>query len=124
MQPARRNTAVLAAVGALVIGVLAPAGASAAPLAASKAVVAEPSPGHSPAVVVSKMTGPKSLSATDTRWAVGGTDLGIMWDNGHGEILTAFGDTFGDWNGPGGGGDRSERPDHEGAECGGDGDLR
>ncbi|NLG55258.1 MAG: DUF4185 domain-containing protein, partial [Rhodococcus sp.] len=24
-----------------------------------------------------------------------GTDLGIMWDNGRGEILTAFGDTAG-----------------------------
>src|SRR5687768_5465664 len=103
-QPIRKNTAVLASVGALVIGVLAPIGASAAPVAPAESAVALPSPDHSPAVLVDKMTGPKSLSATDTRWAVTGTDLGIMWDNGSGEILTAFGDTFGDWNGPGGGG--------------------
>lgn len=29
-------------------------------------------------------------------WFVGGTDLGIMWDNGAGKILTIFGDTFDD----------------------------
>jgi hypothetical protein len=29
-------------------------------------------------------------------WYVGGTDLGIMWDNGAGKILTIFGDTFND----------------------------
>lgn len=59
---------------------------------------------HSPAVVISQMTGPGSLSNTDTRWAVTGTDLGVMWDNGSGEVLTALGDTFGQWSGPGGGG--------------------
>ncbi|KRC61807.1 carbohydrate-binding protein [Agromyces sp. Root81] len=104
MQPVRRTSAILAAVGALVVGVIAPISAAAAPLASAESATAEPSVDHSPAVLVSKMTGPKSLSATDTRWAVTGTDLGIMWDNGSGEILTAFGDTFGDWNGPGGGG--------------------
>ena len=68
------------------------------------ALPATASESHSPAVVVSQMTGPGSLSDTDTTWRVTGTDLGIMWDNGSGEILTAFGDTFGDWGGPGGGG--------------------
>lgn len=97
------RTATLAAIGALVIGVIAPVGAATASTAPA-AVVAEASPDHSPAVVVAKMTGPKSTSATDATWKVTGTDLGIMWDNGQGEILTAFGDTFGDWNGPGGGG--------------------
>lgn len=59
---------------------------------------------HSPAVLISQLTGPGSLNETHTRWAVTGTDLGIMWDNGSGEVLTAFGDTFGQWTGPGGGG--------------------
>ncbi|GAA1808328.1 DUF4185 domain-containing protein [Agromyces neolithicus] len=104
LQPVRRNTALIVALGALVVGALAPTGAVAAPLVSAAGAPAEPSPDHSPGVVVSKMTGPKSLAATDTRWAVTGTDLGIMWDNGSGEVLTAFGDTFGDWSGPGGGG--------------------
>jgi hypothetical protein len=60
---------------------------------------------HSPAVVVSKMTGAGSLSATDTAWKIQATDLGIMWDNGGGQILAAFGDTFGhSWQSPGGNG--------------------
>ncbi|MGW7289207.1 DUF4185 domain-containing protein [Streptomyces sp. NPDC054847] len=51
---------------------------------------------------VAKVTGPGSTSATDARWQVKATDLGIMWDNGAGEILTAFGDTYGNgWTGPG-----------------------
>ncbi|KAF4405558.1 DUF4185 domain-containing protein [Streptomyces lycii] len=51
---------------------------------------------------VAKVTGPGSTSATDSRWQVKATDLGIMWDNGSGEILTAFGDTYGNgWTGPG-----------------------
>lgn len=87
----------VAALGALAIGAL-------APITAAAAAPAPPPADHSPAVVVGKMTGPKSTSATDTTWKVTGTDLGIMWDNGQGEILTAFGDTFGDWAGPGGGG--------------------
>lgn len=96
-----RTTTAVAVLGALVIGAVAPITAAAAtPVETAAALPAD----HSPAVLVSKMTGPKSLSATDTRWRVTGTDLGIMWDNGHGEILTAFGDTFGDWGGPGGGG--------------------
>ncbi len=103
MRHARRSTAVTVALAALVIGAIAPVGMTAASAAAPDAVAAA-SPDHSPAVVVAKMTGPKSTSATDARWKVTGTDLGIMWDNGQGEILTAFGDTFGDWNGPGGGG--------------------
>lgn len=57
-----------------------------------------------PSVVVAKMTGRNSVSATDARWLVSGTDLGIAWDNGKGRTLTLFGDTFGDWTGPGGGG--------------------
>ncbi|MFG2058372.1 DUF4185 domain-containing protein [Micromonospora sp. NPDC048930] len=53
---------------------------------------------------IAKLTGPGSINATDTRWQIKATDLGIMWDNGSGQILTAFGDTFGNgWTGPGGG---------------------
>lgn len=60
---------------------------------------------HSPAVMVSKMTGAGSVSSTHTAWGVYATDLGIMWDNGSGQILTAFGDTFGNtWAPPGGNG--------------------
>ncbi len=36
------------------------------------------------------------LSANRTQDSnVLGTDLGIMWDNGNGQVLTAFGDTAG-----------------------------
>ena len=60
---------------------------------------------HTPATMVQKMTGPDSPNNTYGRWNVKATDLGIMWDNGSGQVLTAFGDTFGDaWIGPGGGG--------------------
>jgi len=61
-----------------------PAGGSAAPT--------DPSPAY----LVSKMTGADSISATDVNWQIDATDLGIFWDNGAGQILTAFGDTFGD----------------------------
>jgi hypothetical protein len=47
-----------------------------------------------PARPVSQMTGLLSANRTaDVN--VLGTDLGIMWDNGRGEILTAFGDSAG-----------------------------
>ncbi|WP_431968212.1 DUF4185 domain-containing protein [Nocardia sp. bgisy134] len=41
-----------------------------------------------------QVTGMASPNNTQT-YNVLGTDLGIMWDNGHGEMLTAFGDTAG-----------------------------
>lgn len=40
------------------------------------------------------VTGERSTNRTDLNWGVGGTDLGIMWDDGQGRILAAFGDTF------------------------------
>ncbi|WP_194816401.1 DUF4185 domain-containing protein [Nocardia sp. XZ_19_385] len=49
-------------------------------------------PGRSKAVF--QVTGMASPNSTHT-YNVLGTDLGIMWDNGHGEMLTAFGDTAG-----------------------------
>jgi len=66
---------------------------------------AEATTALSPAVVVGKMTGPNSTSNTPAAWGMYSTDLGIMWDNGSGQILTAFGDTFGNtWAPPGGNG--------------------
>ncbi len=55
-------------------------------------------------VLVEEMTGAGAVTDTAAQWQVEGTDLGIMWDDGHGGVLTAFGDTFGDWSGDGGGG--------------------
>jgi hypothetical protein len=50
------------------------------------------------------VTGPGNLNDTQTRFGIGGTDLGIMWDNGipddpttavnEHQVLIAFGDTF------------------------------
>ena len=44
------------------------------------------------------MTGPDSPNDTIKRFAITGTDLGIMWDNGDpagNQVLMAFGDTYG-----------------------------
>ncbi len=70
------------------------------------------SPAASPAAVtvsaatlVAKETGVNSINATDTADQVMGTDLGITWDDGQGNVLSAFGDTFGQgFTGPGAGG--------------------
>ncbi|WP_244332075.1 DUF4185 domain-containing protein [Gordonia polyisoprenivorans] len=45
---------------------------------------------------VAWITGPKSPNRTFSRFGISGTDLGISWDNGSGQTLMAFGDTFGD----------------------------
>jgi hypothetical protein len=51
---------------------------------------------------VAGLTGAESLNATQMRYQVKGTDLGIMWADERGQILAAFGDTFGPgWAGPG-----------------------
>ena len=44
---------------------------------------------------VSWVTGPRSPNSTFNRFGISGTDLGISWDNGSGQTLMAFGDTFG-----------------------------
>ncbi len=65
---------------------------------------AQAAPVPSPAERVAKLTGPESINDTEARFALKATDLGILWDNGSGEILTAFGDSYGSgWTGPGGG---------------------
>lgn len=50
------------------------------------------------------ITGEKSSNRTDLHWAVGGTDLGVCWDDGRGGVLVAFGDTFHPRQPQGGGG--------------------
>ncbi|MGH3437881.1 MAG: DUF4185 domain-containing protein, partial [Sciscionella sp.] len=50
------------------------------------------------------VTGRGSANRTDVRFGIHGTDLGIPWDNGRGEVLIAFGDTYGEgWGGDGAG---------------------
>jgi hypothetical protein len=44
---------------------------------------------------VAVLTGAASINATEARYQVKGTDLGIMWTDDRGQILAAFGDTFG-----------------------------
>lgn len=53
---------------------------------------------------VAAVTGENSPNRTGSRFGVYGTDLGILWDNGNGEILAAFGDSYGrGWGGNGAG---------------------
>lgn len=57
-----------------------------------------------PTRFVQLVTGPTSPADTPARYGVGGTDLGIMWDNGDAarpQVLMAFGDTQGDCSLPG-----------------------
>lgn len=73
-------------------------------LAGAAPGTAAPAPPPGQAQPVALLTGPGSINATDVRYQVKGTDLGIMWEDERGRILTAFGDTFGSgWTGPGGG---------------------
>ncbi len=54
--------------------------------------------------VVSTVTGAGSTGHTDERFALHATDLGIVWDDGDGGVLVAFGDSFGaGWGGSGAG---------------------
>jgi Domain of unknown function (DUF4185) len=68
---------------------------------APEAAPAQPPPGPSgPATtsLVGWVTGPDSPNNTIRRFAISGTDLGIMWDNGdpgNDQVLMAFGDTSG-----------------------------
>lgn len=82
---------------------LAIAGLGAAGAAAETQPEPEEQP-QSPAVLISQVTGVSGTTNTADPWKITGTDLGIMWDNGDGEVLFAVGDTFGNWSGPGGGG--------------------
>lgn len=84
----------------VVVGIVAVAAILGSTLLGSSAVATTT---HSPVTLIEKLTGPGSINDTGTRWDIKATDLGIMWDNGAGQVLTAFGDTFGaTWTGPGG----------------------
>ena len=74
-------TALSAATVAVTVSAAAPGVAQTAPLG-----------GASPVAV---LTGAQSINATETKYRVKGTDLGIMWTDERGQILAAFGDTFG-----------------------------
>jgi hypothetical protein len=55
---------------------------------------------HGTARPVAGLTGTQSTNDTEQRYQVKGTDLGIMWTDERGQILVAFGDTFGTgWKG-------------------------
>jgi D-arabinan endo alpha-(1,5)-arabinofuranosidase len=85
---ARAGAAVTVLIAAVTVG-LAPAGA------------AQGAP-RGQASRVAVLTGAESLNATEARYRIKGTDLGIMWADERGRILVAFGDTFGaGWAGPG-----------------------
>jgi hypothetical protein len=63
-------------------------------VSAAASGVAQSAPlGH--AIPVAVLTGAGSINATEARYQVKGTDLGIMWTDDRGQILAAFGDTFG-----------------------------
>lgn len=62
----------------------------------ARPVAAPPPPPAPPGTtLVGWVTGPESPNDTVGKFAITGTDLGIMWDNGFGEVLMAFGDTYG-----------------------------
>ncbi|ROZ99302.1 DUF4185 domain-containing protein [Gordonia sp. OPL2] len=79
--------AVTALATALTAGLATPT-ADAAPVAAGNGTI------------VARLTGPGSINDTIGRYNIVGTDLGVLWDNGHGEIMAAFGDTqsFNGWS--------------------------
>jgi hypothetical protein len=54
--------------------------------------------------LIGQVTGEDSPNRTGSRFGFLATDLGILWDDGEGGVLAAFGDTYGDgWAGPGAG---------------------
>jgi hypothetical protein len=85
-------------------GQLATALAAAAPSDPAKDYVVTPVAVSSNTDRITNVTGPGGLNDTQYRFGIGGTDLGIMWDNGipddpttavnEHQVLIAFGDTF------------------------------
>ncbi|MFT4200788.1 DUF4185 domain-containing protein [Gordonia sp. (in: high G+C Gram-positive bacteria)] len=51
--------------------------------------------GAGPSQTVEWVTGPLSPNRTDKRFSITSTDVGVPWDNGRGQVLMAFGDTWG-----------------------------
>ena len=75
-----------------------------APAAPAPAAAPAPPPAPPGTSLVGWVTGPDSPNDTIGRFAVTGTDLGIMWDNGdpgNSQVLMAFGDTYGYCSVPG-----------------------
>ena len=77
-----------------------PNAAAAQPVPNAAAAQPQPNPGPdlngpAPTSIVGWVTGPDSPNQTIQRFAISGTDLGIMWDDGGGQVLMAFGDTSG-----------------------------
>jgi Domain of unknown function (DUF4185) len=70
------------------------AAAAAVTVSAAAPGVAQTAP-HGQASPVAVLTGAESINATEARYQIKGTDLGIMWTDERGRILAAFGDTFG-----------------------------
>ncbi|KUI28505.1 hypothetical protein AU196_08910 [Mycobacterium sp. IS-1742] len=78
--------------------------AAAAPYDPAKDYVVTPVSVSGNTVRITNVTGPGGLNNTMTRFGIGGTDLGIVWDNGikddpttavnEHQVLIAFGDTF------------------------------
>ena len=59
---------------------------------------------NGPTRIKQLLTGPTSPLDTPAKYGIGGTDLGLMWDNGdqaNHQVLMAFGDTMGDCDIPG-----------------------
>jgi len=97
-----------AAVGNAPVATLALTGAPTAALAApsdpSTSYVVTPVAVSGNTWKITQLTGPGGLNNTQSRFGVGGTDLGIMWDNGisdntatavnEHQVLMLFGDTF------------------------------
>ncbi|HEY4455509.1 MAG TPA: DUF4185 domain-containing protein [Pseudonocardiaceae bacterium] len=53
---------------------------------------------------IAMVTGENSVNHTGSAFGVYGTDLGIIWENRPGEVLVAFGDSYGrEWGGNGAG---------------------
>ena len=64
--------------------------------------MARPRPGQ--AEQIGWVTGEDSPNRTGRRFGIHATDLGILWDDGRGGVLVAFGDTYGaGWGGSGAG---------------------
>ena len=79
------GTALAVLTAAVTVGVAPQGAADTAPAQASRAAV---------------ITGAGSINETEARYQIKGTDLGIMWTDERGQILAAFGDTFGTgWEG-------------------------
>ncbi len=94
----------IAGVAALLTGLI-----MIAPTAAVAEPSAAPAAGPPLATQVAKLTGTDSINDTASKYQVLATDLGAMWDNGSGQVLMAFGDTYGEgWDGDGAGPDTAD----------------